>query len=403
MLLLAWKNIWRNKVRSIIISFAIVFGIIGGVGFSAFYFGMIKQRLELAIGNETSNIQIHHKNFFQNKEINDTIAGFSNLLKILDTTSTIKSYTYRLKTVSMINSANSNAGIMLLAVQPSLEKEVTGIYKFIKQGNYLERQKNGIIIGEKLAKKLKVKLKSKVVITMQTPSGEMLSAAFKIEGIYRTENTGYDERMVFAKYNELSKLLGYTTPVAHEIAIALHSDESNISTIAALQKTFPDLSILSWKEIMPELAMMTDSASYILYIFMIIIFLALSFGIINTMLMAVLDRVKEIGMLMAIGMNKSKIASMIMLETILLVLTGSVIGLIISAILIDIFGRVGIDLSMFATGLSDMGFSPIIYPFISLNSYFEIIILVIITAVFSSIVPIKRALKLNPAEAIRAS
>ena len=134
---------------------------------------------------------------------------------------------------------------------------------------------------------------------------------------------------------------------------------------------------------------------------MIIIFLALSFGIINTMLMAVLDRVREIGMLMAIGMNKTKIFLMIMLETILLMLTGSVVGLVLSYLLIEFFGKHGIDLSSLSSGLSGFGFSTVVYPFLEMNAYIKIVIMVIITGFLSSLIPAKRALKLNPSEAIR--
>jgi putative ABC transport system permease protein len=146
---------------------------------------------------------------------------------------------------------------------------------------------------------------------------------------------------------------------------------------------------------------MTDSSAYMLFIFMTIIFLALSFGIINTMLMAVLDRVREIGMLMAIGMSKIRIFFMITFETILLMLTGSALGLALSYIVVEIFKIKGIDLSAFSSGLSDMGFSSIVYPFIRFDAYVQIVILVIITGILSSLIPARKALKLNPSEAIR--
>jgi putative ABC transport system permease protein len=138
-----------------------------------------------------------------------------------------------------------------------------------------------------------------------------------------------------------------------------------------------------------------------LLIFMTIIFLALSFGIINTMLMAVLDRVREIGMLMAIGMNKIRIFLMITIETILLMLTGSAIGLLLSYLLVEMFKIYGIDMTAFASGLGKMGFSSVVYPFIEPKAYIQIVVLVVITGLLSSIIPARKALKLNPSEAIR--
>jgi putative ABC transport system permease protein len=402
LLSLSWKNIWRNKTRSLVIIFAIVFGVIGGVGFTAFYNGMIYQRINAAIGNEVSNIQIHNLHFLENREINDTITNIAGLLPILDTCKHINAYSVRIKTLAMVNSANSSNGIMLLGINPILEKKVTGIFKFVKQGQYLDScKKNSILIGEKLASNLKIKLRSKVVVTLQNSSGDITSAAFKVAGIYNSGNSGFDGRIAYVKYEDLASIVGFKPGKAHEIAITLVNDQSTDSLHAKLVAAMPGYSVQSWKEIMPELGLMTDSSQYMLFIFMTIIFLALSFGIINTMLMAVLDRVREIGMLMAIGMSKLRIFMMITFETILLMLTGSGLGLILSYLVVEFFKIYGIDLSTFSTGLSDMGFSSIVYPFIETSAYIQIVIMVIITGILSSIIPARKALKLNPSEAIR--
>jgi ABC-type lipoprotein release transport system permease subunit len=399
---LSWKNIWRNKVRSLVIIFAIVIGVIGGVGFTAFYNGMIFQRLDMAISNEVSNIQMHTQNFNDNKEIIDTIPQLQNITSTLDTLSKVKAYTLRIKSISMINSANNNSGIVLNGINPEVERKVTNIHKYVKEGNYFSNsKKNNILIGSKLSEKLKIKLRSKVVITMQMPSGEIASAAYKVTGIYKTDNTSFDERNVYVNISDLRNTLGFSENAAHEIAISLYDDAENTSLIASLKKSFPSISIQSWEEIMPELALMTESSNYMLLIFMIIIFLALSFGIINTMLMAVMERVNEIGMLMAIGMNKVRIFLMIMYETILLMLTGSVVGLFLSYLFIELFKRTGIDLSAFASGLGDYGFSTMVYPFLNTDSYVQIVVLVVITGILSSLFPSRKALKLNPSEAIR--
>jgi putative ABC transport system permease protein len=404
LLSLSWKNIWRNKTRSLVIIFAIVFGIIGGVGFVAFFNGLIFQRIELAIGNETSNIQIHNANFQSNKEINDTISNLITIYQTLDTCKKIKAYSSRLKGVAMINSANSGEGIMLSGIEPESEKTVTNIYHCIVAGNYFNtNKKNGIVIGQKLADKLKIKLRSKVVITMQTTSGNITTAAFKVVGIYKTNNSTFDNRNAYVDKAYLASILGFDSDVCHEIAISVNNDKiaDNLAKNISTQINNNQVSVQYWKEIMPELSIYTDVAEYMLYIFMTIIFLALSFGIINTMLMAVLDRVREIGMLMAIGMNKRKIFKMIMLETIMLMLTGSIIGMFLSYFLINYLKTHGIDLSNFSKGLSGLGFSTMVYPFLEIQEYIKIIIMVVITGILSSIIPARRALKLNPSEAIR--
>jgi ABC-type antimicrobial peptide transport system permease subunit len=136
-------------------------------------------------------------------------------------------------------------------------------------------------------------------------------------------------------------------------------------------------------------------------IFVMIILVALSFGIINTMLMSVMERVREIGMLMAIGMNKIKVFLMIMLETVMLSITGGIVGLLLSYIAIELTNRSGIDLSVFAEGLNSWGYSAFVYPELANFYYIQIGMLVFITAMFASILPARKALKFNPAEAVR--
>jgi ABC-type antimicrobial peptide transport system permease subunit len=148
--------------------------------------------------------------------------------------------------------------------------------------------------------------------------------------------------------------------------------------------------------------MYTSAMNYYLMIFMIIILLALGFGIVNTMLMAVLERIKELGMLKAVGMSRKRIFRMIMMETIFLGLTGAFVGMAISYLMIWWTGRTGLDLSsLYQEGFEAIGFSPILYPSIGPDSFIQITLMVILTGILASIYPARKALKLNPCEALR--
>jgi ABC-type lipoprotein release transport system permease subunit len=158
---------------------------------------------------------------------------------------------------------------------------------------------------------------------------------------------------------------------------------------------------MTWKELQPDLGMITEWLDVMLYVIMVIILLALGFGIVNTMLMVVMERVKELGMLMAIGMNKIRVFSMIMLETIFLSITGGVVGMIISALLVNYYGEAGISLESFSKGFEAIGYSPVLYPEIGVQFYLTITFLIIVTAIVACIYPALKALKLKPAEALR--
>ncbi|MCX7986802.1 MAG: FtsX-like permease family protein [Bacteroidales bacterium] len=402
MIRLAWKNIWRNPTRSLIILVAIAIGVISGSVFTAFYNGMIYQRIDDAIANETSNIQIHAPSYLENKEITDTIANIHKILPLLDTITTLKSYSLRFKTMSMLSSANNNSGIVLIGIDPIQEKKTTNIWKHIVQGQYLSSEKkNTLLIGEKLANKLKIKLRSKVVLTLQDTKGNLISAAFRVSGIYNTGNTGFDERVVYATWHDIKNLFPDSTLLIHEIAIALQNDKHTSNYAEKLKISLPFADVKTWKELYPEVGLMADYTQYLQLIYMTIIFLALSFGIINTMLMAVMERTRELGMLMAIGMKRTKIFQMITYETIMLMGSGTIVGLFLTYIIIQILSTTGINLASFAKGLNQMGLSAMVYPVLTLREYLQTIELVLVAGFLSSLIPARRALKLTPSEALR--
>lgn len=161
------------------------------------------------------------------------------------------------------------------------------------------------------------------------------------------------------------------------------------------------IKVMDWSMLSPELKLLTTWMDFMLLIYVGIILFALGFGIINTMLMVVLERVKELGMLMAIGMNKLKVFLMIMWETVLLSLTGGVLGIILSLLALWPFKERGIDLSSMKEGFEAMGFSTKIYPTIDFGDFVQVVILVILVGILSSIYPAIRAIKLKPAEAVR--
>ncbi len=400
----AWKNIWRNKLRSLIVIFAIVIGLFGGLYGSAIMLGMVDQRIRLAIANEVSNIQIHQKDFILNKELKDTIPDMARLKGVLNSMHTIKAYTCRLKVVGMASSATNGLGVMINGIDPDREKLVTDICKSIPDslGSWFgDRRKNQVVIGHKLMEKLKVKPRSKIVLIFQDDSGNMVSGAFKITGVYRTSNTSFDEANIFVSRSDLQTLLGFRSERSHEISIALNDDGTNAADVSTLGKISSDLTVVGWKEIMPDLGMMNDMMMMWLYLVMVIILLALSFGIINTMMMSVLERTRELGMLMAVGMNRRRVFIMIMLESVMLSLCGGLLGMGISALVIQLSSRYGVDLSTFGKGMEDMGFSAIAYPMLGTGFYIGLTALVILTGILSSLMPARRALKLKPVEAIR--
>ncbi len=252
----------------------------------------------------------------------------------------------------------------------------------------------------KLAKNYKIR--SKIVFTFSGVNGEMSYQSFRLCGIYKTNNTMFDQLNAFVKLEDISSLAGFQPNEFHEINVILNDDSENLNTFRdELSSKFNNASIMTWKEIAPDAGMMADFMKVYYYIIMGVIFFALAFGIINTMLMSVLERIKELGMLMAIGMNKKRVFNMIMLETVFLTIVGSIAGMIIGGALIVIFGKTGMNFASVQEGFEAFGWSAMVYPNIDISFFFGVTIMVIIIAILSSIIPARKALRLNPVEAIR--
>lgn len=399
--ILAWRNIWRNKKRSLIIIAAITAGLSCGLFASAVMYGMYESLINSTIDREIGHIQIHSLNYEDAKIITDTIPEFKSVLNEINKISEVSGLSSRVIIDGMCSSPTSSRGVKITGIIPDEESKVTTIKNQIIEGNYFNKDLSSeVIIGKKLADNLNVKRKSKLVLSFQDFEGNIVYAAFRVAGIYRTESSQYDQSVIFVKQNDLFGLLN-SGEFSHEIAIRLNSFQQVDSVYSKLSGLFPTLSVKDWKLLAPEIKVYYDILDIQLYFFMGIILFALLFGITNTMLMSVIERIREIGILIALGMKRSKIFVMIIIETITLTLVGCFAGLIIGVIVIQIFNSTGINLSAFTEGLSQFSISTVLYPVLPFTFYPVITLMIIISAIIAAIYPAIKAIRLKPATAIR--
>jgi ABC-type lipoprotein release transport system permease subunit len=403
LLSLAWRNIWRNKRRSLIIISAIAVGILSGLFASAVMFGMGDSFVNSTIDRELGHIQVHSSQFEDDKLLTDTIPNLQKQLQKIKKQKNITGITSRIVMEGMSSSATTSGGVRIAGINPEDEKSVTKIYKQIIAGKYFSEEKSRIgeiVIGKKLADNLGIKEQSKIILSFQGFDGSIIYGAFRITGLFRTESTAFDRVNVFVKKDDLLSLLN-SKPIAHEIAVRLSSVQNVDSVFSNLKNELENVSVKSWKELAPDLKLMDELIGIQLNIFLGIILFALLFGITNTMLMSVMERVRELGILMAIGMKRRRIFSMIIIETTSLSLVGGIAGIFLAALFIAYFGITGINLSAFSEGFTAWNLSPILHPELPLIFYFSITIMIIATAVLSAVYPAVKAIKLRPAEAIR--
>lgn len=398
---IAWRNVWRNKVRSLIVIMSLAIGLFAGVFYTAFSWGMIEEHIESNISENLSHIQIHRQDYDKTQPNNFFIADGKQLLENVSENKNIKAVTGRSLVTGMVSSANAGSGVFVSGIIPEKEIAVTGLDSKVIEGDFFEGIKiNPVLIGKKLAEKLKVGVKNKIVLTFQDANGEITAGAFRVVGIYKSRNSKMDEMNVYVKMEDINRLMGFENEL-NEVAVLLNNSEQLDEVKKELIPVAPGMKVETWKELSSELEYMVSMFSQYIYIFITIILLALTFGIVNTMLMTVLERVRELGMLMSIGLNKSKLFLMIVLETIFLAVVGGPLGILIAHLFILYYGNVGVDLSQFSEAFEQLGYSSIIYPKVVWNYYIEIGGMAMLAAVFAAIYPAYKALQLNPSEAIR--
>ena len=399
---IAWRNIWRNKIRSIIVLTAITIGLFAGVFSTGFYKGMADMRVESGIKTEVSHLQIHKPEFTLNNEFRLYFDNSNRMVDQINNLQGVKGASRRIEAECFFKTAHGTRGVRIVGVEPEHEKIVTDIAEHIAEGDYLDGDHRipRILVGKTLGNKLKLKIGSKIPVDMVDVEGNFSSRLYKIGGFFETSNKGFDERTVFVRFDQLKQQLSLPGDVAHEIAIYLE-DDTGIQTIEKkLKNKYPDLEVKTWKEISKELALVTDSMDQYMYIFVIIILLALCFGIINTMLMVVLERTRELGMLMAVGMHRFKVFLMIILESVFLSLSGGILGIVIGYAVIKYFEDTPIVLDMFK-GFEHYGYSSEVYTNLPFEMLFTIAGLVFIIGIISAIYPAWKAIRLDPADAIR--
>ena len=401
LLSLAWRNVWRNRKRSLIILFSIAFGLWGGLFSDAMMLGMMDSVVETAIKRDIAHIQIHKEGYSKDKNLSNYIPDGETVLTECRQTSGVSAVSGRVLIEGIAASPASSFGVRIVGIDPAAARQVTDIHANVIEGNYFEMNKrNPIVIGKKLAERLNLKIHSKVVLSFQDLHGNIAYMACRVNGIFKTSSSQFDAMNVYLRHQDILRILD-SPPIYHEIAIRIGSVQEVALVATQLKERFSGLEVKDWQEIAPELAYLADMTMMYSYVFVGIILLALLFGITNTMLMSVVDRIREFGVLIAIGMNKVKVFSMIVMETILLSLTGGFIGILLGVVTISFFARTGIDLGAISYSLESFGASTMLYPFLPVTMYIVLTGMIIIVANIAALFPAWKATHLVPSEAIR--
>jgi ABC-type lipoprotein release transport system permease subunit len=397
---LAWRNLWRNHRRTLIMLLAISIGVWAMIFMTALMRGMVDQMIEDGINSLPGLVQIHHPEFHDDPSIENSMPEPGPEFTAALNDPEVTGWTARLRVPAMISSERDSRGVTLLGVDPTGEIALGFDPGSIVQGRFLESPTDkGLVIGRKLLERLETDLGKRVVVMSQDPDNEIADRGFRIVGVYQAKLSSLEEAYIYAGLSTVQSLLKLDGQVS-EIAVT-GRDYRNVDALykLVLQATEGKVEVKRWMELDSYLGTMMGVMDGFVLVWVVVIFLALSFGLVNTLMMAVFERVREIGLMQALGMKPSAILYQILLESLMLLTLGLVVGNILAVASILPL-QDGIDISAVAEGMAMMGASSVLYPALKLDDLVLANVVVIVLGIITSLLPAWRASQYRPVEAI---
>ncbi len=397
---IAWRNLWRNKRRSVIILTSIVVGVAALIVSDFIMRGMAYQMLRNQIGLDVSHIQIHSRGWHDNKVLKNYMKNTGRVEELLKKKPFIQNFSKRIVSQGMINSAAASSGVTINGVEHDREAKITRIAQDVTQGTYLTGKEQEIVIGREMADKLEVELGSKIVLMAAGTEGSVNSQLFRVKGIFETVSSAFEKMKVYINIEDARKLLNLEHG-SHVFAMITAESENTISYADSLQASLDEnYEVMPYEKMLPLLVTYLEVFESSMIVFYVIIILAVLFGVINAMLMAVMERMYEFGVLMSIGMKNLKLFIMVELEAFSLGLLGS-LGGAAGGLIIFFFMKDGIDLSVYSESLSSYNVGNIIYPVLEPMILVESLFLMTLASMLAAVYPALKAVRLQPTEAMR--
>jgi ABC-type lipoprotein release transport system permease subunit len=292
---LAWRNIWRNPRRTAVILTAIVIGVWCMVFLGALMRGMMQEMVQSGIATLTGHLQIHHKGYQADPVIENSIKDPDRVIKVMDKALPPGSlWAARVRVNAVANNARHNSGVTLVGIDPRAEAKVSFIAKSVTQGKYLQPGDDyGIVVGHALLEKFETRLGHKLIMMSQDTTKQIASRAFRIQGVFRAEQRATEKAYVFVTKSAAQDMLKMGRAIS-EISVLLPEGASPAQVADRLKSGLPDTcEVLTWRQLLPILNGYLDMMDGFVVIWYVVVFVAMGFGIINTTLMAVFERIRS--------------------------------------------------------------------------------------------------------------
>ena len=373
-IMLGWRNLWRQKRRSLVVIFSITLGVLMMMFALGLMNGIITQMLDNSISTKLGHLVVHKKGFFDNMKLETNFYPDQRILRAMKSEPDIIASAPRVKAFAMIRTGESSRGLVVLGVYPELEKKVSKMNEYTladEGGSFLDDpDANEIMISKSLADKLDVLVGDKIVLILQDSKSEMAGVGLTVRGLFQTPVADYDNSVAYMGIKRLQKITGLGDNIS-EIMVVATGKEAVDSIKPRLTAAIGDasLEVMTWKDMAPNLVSAVRMIDSMLYIYYAIFFITVVFSIANTLIMSIMERFHEIGVMKSIGTRPSQIFFIIMFEAVNLGLVGLVSGLVFGVMLIQVLRFTGLDFSLFMDAMRQWGAGSIIYPFLYPKDY----------------------------------
>jgi putative ABC transport system permease protein len=405
---MAWRNIWRNTRRTILTISAIAFASLLLVFMLSFQFGSYETMINTSVKIHTGHLQIQAAEYRKKRNIRYVVSDLNKIAAVLENIPQIAAYTYRAQTFSLISSAKRTYGAIVMGIDPAGEAGVSRLKSLVRQGAYLSGEDtNQALVGSLLAKNLQVKIGDELTILGQGRDGSIAATVVTVKGIFSSGIDEFDRsslQIPLKTFQDVYTMQG----MAHEVVIVADS----LSDVERIKRTIQkDLSslitdqrlvTLDWDELMPGLRQSIEMDLISGLIFYVLLVLVVAFSILNTFLMAIFERTKEFGVLMAIGTTPGRLTKVLLIESMTMAAIGIAGGIIIGCLLTLYFQLHGIDISGASELLSQFGITGRIFPKLSWISATSGPTAVLIITFLAALYPALKVRKMKPVAAMRA-
>jgi ABC-type lipoprotein release transport system permease subunit len=396
---LAWRNLWRNPRRTLITFAAIAVGVWSMLVLAALMEAWAASAFDESISTLTGHGQIHARGYLDDPTVDHRFPPPTGALKRLLDSAEVRAWAARVRVPAIVQTARESGPVTLVGIDPAAERGLSFIAGAVKEGEYLPAADGGgLLLGRKLARRLRTGLGKRVVVLSQSRSGEIAERGFRVVGLFAAQQEQDEEAFVFVSRGAAQAMLGIGTDVS-EISFMLRDIDELPSFLAKLRAAAPQLDVVSWSELEPFTQAILDIADGTIALWTVIMFVLVAFGLVNTLLMAVFERTREFGLVQALGMRPRLLLLEVLLESAVLIGVGVVAGVAAGLATLLAF-RNGLNLSALSQGAALWGIGRTLYPKINGHETVYIAAFVWVMGVATSLYPAWRASKDVPVATI---